>query len=112
MGLAERYYQDADMEKWRQGRGSDFSRELGRWAFGGKEKFNESNWPRHEIEWATGDVWILDSRLHSHQVVQGRRMMATGFEVDPTSMQSPDKSLDSRVRVIHERHLAQEQHAS
>jgi hypothetical protein len=116
-GLAERYYQDAGMEKWCQGRGSDFSRELSRWIYGGKEKYNnekvhESSWPHHEIEWATGDVWILDSRLHSHQVVQGRRMMATGFEVDPTSMQSPDKSLDSRVRVIHERHLAQEQHAS
>ena len=117
MGLAERYYQDADMEKWRQGRGSDFSRELSRWIYGGKEKYNnedvhESSWPHHEIEWATGDVWIVDSRLHSHQVVQGRRMMATGFEVDPASMQSSDKSLDSRIRVIHERHLAQEQHAS
>ena len=116
-GLAERYYQDAGMGEWRQGRGSDFSRELSRWIYGGKEKYNnedihESSWPHHEIEWATGDVWIVDSRLHSHQVVQGRRMMATGFEVDPTSMQSPDKSLDSRVRVIHERHLAQEQHAS
>jgi hypothetical protein len=116
-GLAERYYQDAGMGEWRQGRGSDFSRELSRWIYGGKEKYNnedlhESNWPHHEIEWATGDVWIVDSRLHSHQVVQGRRMMATGFEVDPASMQSPDKSLDSRVRVIHERHLAQEQHAS
>jgi hypothetical protein len=116
-GLAERYYQDAGMGEWRQGRGSDFSRELSRWIYGGKEKYNnedihESSWPHHEIEWATGDVWIVDSRLHSHQVVQGRRMMATGFEVDPASMQSPDKSLDSRVRVIHERHLAQEQHAS
>ena len=32
-GLAERYYQDAGMEKWCQGRGSDFSRELSRWIY-------------------------------------------------------------------------------
>lgn len=105
-GLAEQFYDAAGMEKWRDGRGCDFSREVGSFAFGGKGSGPEDGQPRHEIEWECGDVWIADSRLHSHQVLWGRRLMATGFEVDVTSMNDASLSLDARVRRLHERYGA------
>ncbi len=102
--LAATKYQEAGMVRWRNGRGSDFSRELSRFAFGGKDNAGLDGQPRHEIEWEKGDVWIADTRMHSHQVIWGRRLMATGFEVDPDSMQDPSKSLDRRVQVFHEKY--------
>ena len=111
-GMAARFYRESGMAEWRDGRGSDFSRELGLWLYGKKGENRDGDWPRHEIEWATGDVWIVDSRLHSHQVMKGRRMMATGFEVDINTMRDRSNSLDTRVRGYHERYGAEQRHAS
>ena len=111
-GLAEHYYEEAGMAKWRGGRGADFAREICERVYGVKCENREGDWPRHEIEWGTGDVWICDSLHHSHQVVKGRRMMATGFEIDPASMQNPALSLDSRVRAYHVRYGTLERQAS
>jgi len=111
-GLAEHFYDEAGMAKWQGARGADFSREISEWLYGVKDENRDGGWPRHEIEWATGDVWIVDSLLHSHQIVKGRRMMATGFEIDPDTMQNPALSLDSRVRGYHQRYGALERRAS
>jgi hypothetical protein len=105
--LASTHYERAGMADWREGRGSDFCREMSSFVFGSKSEPVHDTQPYHEIEWETGDVWLVDTRMQSHQVVSGRRMMATGFEVDPSSMQDPSKSLDQRVKVYHEKHPTQ-----
>ena len=103
--LAETHYDSAELAQWRDGRGSDFSRELSKSVFGSRWEPEHEDEPYHGIAWETGDVWLVDSRMQSHQVISGRRMMATGFEVDPSSMRDPLKSLDHRVRGYHEKSL-------
>ena len=99
--LAQSRYVSAGMEQWRDDRGADFSREMSKIVFGTKANPIHGTEPFHEIAWETGDVWLVDSRLQSHQVDYGRRLMATGFEVEAASMQDPKKSLDHRVRAYH-----------
>ena len=102
--LAETRYESAGMGEWRHGRGADFSREMSKVVFGTKANPIHGAEPCHEIAWETGDVWLVDSRMQSHQVDHGRRLMATGFEVDASTMQDPLKSLDNRVRAYHVRY--------
>jgi len=82
----------------------DAELEMSKIVFGTKANPIHGAEPYHEIARETGDVWLVDSRLQPHQVDYGRRLMATGFEVDAASMQDPTKSLDHRVRAYHAVH--------
>lgn len=53
---------------------------------------------RHVIEFEQGDVWLCESRINSHQIYAGRRMIATDFYVDPLSLRDPSQRLEARVR--------------
>jgi len=52
---------------------------------------------RHVIEFAQGDVWLCESRTTPHQIISGRRMIATDFYVDPSSMRDPSRRVVARV---------------
>jgi hypothetical protein len=58
---------------------------------------------RHIIEFAQGDVWLCETRINSHQIFSGRRVVATDFYVDPASMLDPEQRVEARVRRALER---------
>jgi hypothetical protein len=58
---------------------------------------------RHVIEFEQGDVWMCETRLNSHQILDGHRMIATDFYVDPTSMRDPSKRVRTRIERTLER---------
>jgi hypothetical protein len=47
------------------------------------------NKDRHVTYFDPGDVWVVDSRLISHQIFYGRRALSIDFFVDPASMLNP-----------------------
>lgn len=53
---------------------------------------------RHVVSFAPGEVWLCETRLNSHEIFAGHRMVATGFYVDPASMLDPTQRVDARVR--------------
>jgi 3-deoxy-D-manno-octulosonic acid hydroxylase-like protein len=59
---------------------------------------------RHVVEFAQGDVWLCETRINSHQILSGRRLVATDFYVDPSSMLDPEQRVEARVARCMERH--------
>jgi hypothetical protein len=105
--LVPRYYADAQMQELQSASADAFNNRLNEHAFGGKAPGCDG-FPRHVVEFQMGDVWIFDSRLLSHQVVSGRRMIATNFQAEPASMLDPSLSLENRVRGYHRQYGHQE----
>jgi hypothetical protein len=52
---------------------------------------------RHVVHFAPGDVWLCETRLNSHEIYSGHRLVATDFYVDPSSMQDPSLRVDAQV---------------
>jgi hypothetical protein len=106
--LVTKHYSDARMREV-QGTSADaFNKRLNLHVFGGKDRIGRDGLPRHVVEFDTGDVWLCDSRLVSHQIVWGRRLVATHFRVHPASMRDPSLSLENRVRSYHRRYALTE----
>lgn len=53
---------------------------------------------RHVVSFAPGDVWLCETRLNSHEIYSGHRLVATDFYVDPASMLDPSQRVDARVK--------------
>ena len=47
--------------------------------------------PRHICYFEPGEVWFVDSRRISHQIVYGRRAISTDFAIEIDSMADPDQ---------------------
>ena len=58
---------------------------------------------RHVVEFTQGDVWLCETRINSHQILSGRRLVATDFYVDPSSMLDPEQRVEARVARCMER---------
>jgi 3-deoxy-D-manno-oct-2-ulosonic acid (Kdo) hydroxylase len=52
---------------------------------------------RHVVSFDQGDVWVCESRINSHQIFAGRRMIATDFYIDPTSLLDPSLRAPARI---------------
>ena len=52
---------------------------------------------RHVVEFMQGDDWLCETRINSHQIFSGRRLVATDFYVDPSSMLDPEQRVEARV---------------
>ena len=63
---------------------------------------------RHVVRFAPGEVWLCETRLNSHEIYSGRRLVATDFYVDSGSMLDPSQRVDARVR----RALEQRRHGA
>jgi len=105
--LGDRYYQEAGLEALRGAAGNEFCHDLNLAAFGGMENAGQDGHDRHVIEFDQGDVWLCESRIVSHQIVSGHRLVVTHFEVDPASMRDPEQRIDARAERCHERNAAQ-----
>jgi hypothetical protein len=60
-------------------------------AFGGRSTIWWDKEPRHAVYFDPGDVWAVDSRQVSHQILYGRRAVSIDFFVDPQSMLKPKR---------------------
>jgi 3-deoxy-D-manno-octulosonic acid hydroxylase-like protein len=58
---------------------------------------------RHVVEFTQGDVWLCETRINSHQIFSGRRLIATDYYVDPSSMLDPEQRVEARVARCMER---------
>jgi hypothetical protein len=58
---------------------------------------------RHVVSFAPGEVWLCETRLNSHGIYSGHRLVATDFYVDPASMLDPSQRVDARVKRSLER---------
>jgi hypothetical protein len=99
--VAERYYESAGLAEFRDVSANEFCYELNEVAFNGPDGPEQ---PRHVVHFEQGDVWLCDSRIVSHQIVAGRRLLATHMKVDPESMLDPSQRVEARVQRIHQRH--------
>ena len=104
--LAARHYDSDHLEELRGLSGNEFCRRLNVIAFGGMERAGADGQDRHVIEFEQGDVWLCDSRVVSHQIVRGRRLVASHFKIAPESMLDPARSIDARVQRLHERYAS------
>ena len=71
---------------------------LNKRVFNPMNKLAPGTMEHHVVRFAPGDVWLCETRLNSHEIYAGHRMVATGFYVDPTSMLTPAERVDARVR--------------
>lgn len=95
--LAERYYESGDLGRLRNDGGNEFCRAMNGLAFGSKQ------FDYHEVRFHQGDMWLADSRIVSHQIFRGNRLLATHMAADPQSMRDPSRRLECRVEGYHQR---------
>lgn len=68
---------------------------------GGTQNTWMDSFPRHEIAFEPGEVWLGESRLVSHQIVYGEAAMVYMWFVDPASMDNRDNRFNLRVEALH-----------
>jgi hypothetical protein len=102
--LIPKFYASAGMASAQGAPADILNKRFNLHVFGGKERMGRDGFPRHEVEFSQGDLWLCDSRLVSHQIVRGRRLIATHFQADAGSMGNPDLSLENRWRRYHGMH--------
>ena len=94
--LAARYYESGNFAALREAGGNEFCRHMNPLAF------KKKSFDYHIVKFHQGDVWLCDTRLVSHQIVSGHRMLGTHFVADPQSMQDPKQRLEHRVQGYHQ----------
>lgn len=100
--LTKRYYQTGHLDELRDLSGNEFCHKVNLLAFGGMERAGRDGHDRHVVELEQGDVWLCDSRVVSHQIVSGQRLVASHFKVASGSMLNPAAGIDAKVRHLHE----------
>jgi hypothetical protein len=102
--LIPKFYASAGMGNAKHAPADILNKRFNLHVFGGKERMGGDRFPRHEVKFAQGDLWLCDSRVVSHQIVRGRRLIATHFQADSASMGNPDLSLNNRWHRYHAAH--------
>jgi hypothetical protein len=54
--------------------------------------------PRHYVAFPPGSAWLVNSQIVAHEIIYGRKMVAYTFDIDPTSMQNPERNFVNVVR--------------
>ena len=96
--LIRRHYDDAGLGELLHAPSNAICARLNKRVFNPVNKLPPSAMDRHFVHFAPGDVWLCETRLNSHEIFSGHRMVATGFYVDPASMLTPAERVDARVR--------------
>ncbi|MEM7200592.1 MAG: Kdo hydroxylase family protein [Planctomycetota bacterium] len=80
------HLQDLDPEFVRQATPGRICHDLNFAVFGRVSEAGRDGQPRHVVFFDPGDVWLVDSRKVSHQVLFGRRAVSTDFAIRVDSM--------------------------
>lgn len=54
--------------------------------------------PRNFFAFAPGSMWLVNSQIVSHEIIFGRKMIGFTCDVDPASMDAPEKSFQNITR--------------
>jgi hypothetical protein len=71
-------------------------RVFGNWASRGREQF-----PRHMALFEPGDMWIVDGRTLPHQVIYGRRVASSFYQLDSAALPAWHPTLASKIEAAH-----------
>ena len=87
--LIERYYDEARLFELAEAPSNALCSRLNEVVFDHVNALPRSAMDRHVVSFALGDVWLCETRLNSHEIYAGQRLVATDFYVDPASMLDP-----------------------
>ena len=54
--------------------------------------------PYHEIKFAPGATWLVNSQTVGHEIFYGNKMLAYTYKVDPTTLRNPEGDFLTRSR--------------
>ena len=95
--LIDRYYEEAKLSELLRAPCNDVCRRLNKVVFDRVNALPRCAMDRHVVTFAPGDVWLCETRLNSHEIYSGHRMVATDFYVDPSSMLDPSQRVEAWV---------------
>lgn len=95
--LIERYAEEAGLLELEGRPSNEVCRRLNDRVFDPINRQPRSAMDRHVVRFAPGDVWLCETRLNSHEIFSGHRLVATDFYVDPMSMLDPSRRVDAQV---------------
>lgn len=79
---------------------------LGERVFGGVATAGFDREPRHTAFFDPGDIWLVDSRKVSHQIMYGRRALTVDYVAEAHSMASPAHYYQRAVRDYREARMS------
>ena len=106
--LIRRYYDEARLSQLADAPSNAVCSRLNKVVFDHVNALPRNAMDRHVVRFAPGEVWLCETRLNSHEIYSGHRLVATDFYVDSGSMLDPSQSVDARVR----RALEQRRHGA
>lgn len=95
--LIERYYDAARLFELADVPSNAICRRLNEAVFDHVNALPRGAMDRHIVRFAPGDVWLCETRLNSHEIYSGHRLVATDFYVDPNSMLDPSQRVEARA---------------
>ena len=101
--LIERYYDEARLFELADAPSNAICSRLNKAVFDHVNALPRSAMDRHVVSFAPGEVWLCETRLNSHEIYSGHRLVATDFYVDPASMLDPSQRVEARVKRSLER---------
>ena len=104
--LIDRYYDEARLFELAEAPSNALCSRLNKVVFDHVNALPRGAMDRHVVSFAPGDVWLCETRLNSHEIYSGHRLVATDFYVDPASMLDPSLRVDARVKRSLERSRA------
>jgi hypothetical protein len=100
--FAESVYKEAELERFVATKADDLLRTMNNAVLRGKTPCMD-RMPKHHIAFAQEDVWICETRILAHQIYHGARAFAAMYFSDQETMDDPSRSLDSRIRRVHQK---------
>jgi len=101
--VSETYYESLGLSRFKGQSNDALLKRLDTGAFGDWNHRGRDTVPRHLVLFEPGDIWIVDGRRVSHQVMYGRRVVSTLFVAGPDGIPDPAKTFAQSVAVLHER---------
>jgi hypothetical protein len=96
--LIGRYYDEARLFELAHAPSNAICSRLNKTVFDHLNALPRSATDRHVASFAPGEVWLCETRVNSHEIFSGHRLVATDFYVDPASMLDSSQRVDARVR--------------
>jgi 3-deoxy-D-manno-octulosonic acid hydroxylase-like protein len=97
--LIERYYDEARLFELDRAPSNAICARLNKAVFDQVNVRPRDAFDRHVVSFDPGDVWLCETRLNSHEIYSGHRLVATDFYVDPASMLDPSMRVEARTRA-------------
>lgn len=102
--LIERYFDFAGLAEMQGAHANEICNRLNQTVFSAHERLPGGPLPSHRVAFQPGEVWLCESRLNSHEIFSGRRMVGTHFPADPQTMRDPSLRVEARVARAMARH--------